>query len=1139
MDDSCHEDLIPPTPTTLEDVELTPAPKRSPRKSSRPSSIGPRRRISAAQSDENRQPALDTTMPVTPVSPGKRASPRKRNSVAPIKSGRASMATADATLLTPRPSPHPDPPQQRGTPLGDITSATVNGSSLGATQHHSVTKVKPMDTLLEKPMDIVLRTRAVGVLQMAQPEPDEPRMVIRHLVLTNFKSYAGRQEVGPFHASFSSVVGPNGSGKSNVIDSLLFVFGFRASKMRQGKLSALIHNSARIPDPGFCEVEVHFEDIRDLPNRMHEIVPDSTLCVSRKAFKNNSSKYYINGNESTFTAVTNLLKDRGVDLDHKRFLILQGEVESIAQMKPKAATQHDDGLLEYLEDIIGTSKYKVPIEESHTSFNELNEVCLEKSSRVQHVEKEKNSLEDKKSKALAFVIHENDLTTKQSTLYQVYVEECNDNLNVSEEAIAQMKIQLAQEQAKHHGNEHDIRQLEKACKAGKDECDALDKDMHATTKELAKAERDAVKFDEKEKFLAGKQRKLEKTIQSSRLATSEAASLIERHCDDIVRMAGEISSLEESMKTESLELLQIRESLTGKTQAFSEQIAAKQKQLEPWLEKINAKDSSIAVVQSELEILREQASAGKVAFQALQDKILNIRELRHDKITEIECVKQERAKLEQELIKVTSEQQKMAEGEPKMRSQMVVARQKADEARASFSKSQSQSNVLKGLMRLKESGRIDGFHGRLGSLGAIDNRYDVAITTACPQLENLVVDSVEIGQQCIDHLRKNGLGRANFILLDRLSRQDLSPPETPEGVPRLFDLVKPRDEVFKPAFFSVLQNTLVADDLEQANRIAYGARRWRVVTLDGQMIDVSGTMSGGGTRVARGGMSSRLVNDTTRDQVLKLETNRDSLERDFQSFQDELRALGLRSKEVTSKMPSFDIRIQKISLEVESADRNLIDIDKRAAELSSQQQPSQDESPEIKILDLQLAKHQRELGDLRAQTSGIEAEIKELQDKIMEVGGIKLRGQKAKVEGLKEQIDTLGEESSNAEVAKSKATKDKAKHEKVCQQTEKDLTALARELEGLGEERQTHVAATEKAKDNANAAQTSRDRKQDELEQMRRDVEEKIAELNELRAVEIEMRNKLDENQKTLSENQKRRKYWTDKLDGLALHSLK
>src|SRR5207237_3213940 len=169
------------------------------------------------------------------------------------------------------------------------------------------------DTVLEKPMDIVVRKRAAAMPDVQELAAPMSRTVINHLILMNFKSYAGRQEVGPFHASFSSVVGPNGSGKSNVIDSLLFVFGFRASKMRQGKLSALIHNSAAFPDLDYCEVEVHFQEVMDHPNGTHEAIPNSTLVICRRAFKNNTSKYYINGKESTFTIVTTLLKNKGVD----------------------------------------------------------------------------------------------------------------------------------------------------------------------------------------------------------------------------------------------------------------------------------------------------------------------------------------------------------------------------------------------------------------------------------------------------------------------------------------------------------------------------------------------------------------------------------------------------------------------------------------------------------------------------------------------------------------------------------------------------------------------------------------------------------------------------------------------------------
>ncbi|MCJ1466515.1 hypothetical protein MMC07_005134 [Pseudocyphellaria aurata] len=998
--------------------------------------------------------------------------------------------------------------------------------------------VKPMDLVLEKPMDIVVRSRALPAPSAPEAVSPRARTVIKYLVLTNFKSYAGRQEVGPFHASFSSVVGPNGSGKSNVIDSLLFVFGFRASKMRQGKISALIHNSAAFPNLDFCEVEVHFEEIMDLPNGTQEIISDSTMIVSRRAFKNNASKYYLNSRESNFTTVTSLLKERGVDLDHKRFLILQGEVESIAQMKPKAANEHDDGLLEYLEDIIGTSRYKSPIEESAAEVDTLNEVCMEKGSRVQHVEKEKNSLEDKKNKALAFIRDENELAIKQSALYQVYLDECGDNVKVTEEAIAQMQDQLNAELQRHQGNEDGIKELERTYKRGSKECEVLQKATQAVIKEMAKFDKEHVKYEEKQKFLRSKQSKLEKALQSNRLAGSEANSLISKYSDDIERNTKEVARLEKSMHAEEKELASIRDGLKGKTQAFSDQIAVKQKSLEPWNAKINKNQSAIAVTQSELEILRERASAGTVALEDIQQKMKGIEESCRGKEVEMKEYQVKRTRLEKETGMIRGELAKIAQKEPEMRSQLSGARQRADEARASLSTSQSQGNVLSGLMRLKESGRIDGFHGRLGNLGTIDQKYDVAISTACPSLENLVVDSVEVGQQCIDYLRKNNLGRANIILLDRLARRDLSPVDTPEGVPRLFDLVKANDDLFRPAFYSVLQNTLVAKDLEQANRIAYGARRWRVVTFDGQLIDVSGTMSGGGTRVARGGMSSKLIAETSKEQVSKLEVDRDELEQEFQAFQEGQRELEVRMKDLNDQIPQLETAIQKACLETESLKRNLADAQRRVVELTTAHQPSKTDNARIGTLEKQLSTLEKEAEKLRAETADFEAEIKGLQDKIMEIGGVKLRGQKAKVDGLKEQIGTLAEEISNSEVAKSKSEKQKAKHTKSLAETENELIAAAEEVEVLATEVENQKREASSHKQHVEEAQEALDTKQEELAGVKREFDEKTAELNGIRAVEIEMRNRLEENQKVLSENQKRSKYWSEKLSKISVQSI-
>jgi structural maintenance of chromosome 4 len=995
-----------------------------------------------------------------PESPSQNAAAalKRKSMVHPRKSRVSSTLNPDkSSLPTPGPSVSPEPePRSRKSvsPLADITESAVNQTPAKPSDDpkSQISIINPNSTILERPMDIVMKSRNLAVPEPEEPSGPKPRLIITHLVLTNFKSYAGKQIVGPFHASFSSVVGPNGSGKSNVIDSLLFVFGFRASKMRQGKISALIHNSANFPNLPFCEVEVHFQEILDLPGGEHEVVPDSQLMISRKAFKNNTSKYYMNNKETNFTAVTTLLRERGIDLDHKRFLILQGEVESIAQMKPKAANEHDDGLLEYLEDIIGTSKYKAPIEEAAAELEQLNDVCVEKNNRVQHVEKEKTALEDKKNKALAYIQDENELAQKQSALYQIYIDECADNIRVTQEAILQMQELLNMELEKHEGSESGIKELEKAYKRGTREYENLEKELQALMKEMAKYDKESVKFEEKKKFLLGKQKKLEKAMQAARLAASECESLAQKHTDDINKKTAETTELEEEMKAEEEELSTIREGLKGKTQGLSDQIAAKQKSLEPWDEKINKKLSAVAVAQSELDILRERSNAGAVQLEEAQSKVAAIEETLATKQTDLEERKAQKASLEDEVAGLKQDLKKFTSRETEVRAHVSSARQKAEEAKASLAGTQNRGSVLAGLMRLKESGRIDGFHGRLGNLGTIDEKYDVAISTACPALDNMVVDTVEVGQQCIDYLRKNNLGRANFILLDRLPRRDMSPIFAPESVPRLFDLVKPKDPKFAPAFYSVLQNTLVAKDMEQANRIAYGARRWRVVTLDGQLIDVSGTMSGGGTRVARGGMSSKQVAEVSREQVSKLESDLEEMERKFQNFQNKQKHVEAAIREKSEEIPRIETKIQKIMIEIESANRSLADAQRRVKELSVAHTPSKADANQAAQLEAQITTLEEEIEDLRAQKSGIEEEIQTLQNKIMEVGGVRLRSQKAKVDGLKEQINLLAEEISNAEIGKSKNEKLIMKHQKARAEAEKELERVAEGLEKLNED---------------------------------------------------------------------------------------
>lgn len=616
--------------------------------------------------------------------------------------------------------------------------------------------------------------------------------------------------------------------------------------------------------------------------------------------------------------------------------------------------------------------------------------------------------------------------------------------------------------------------------------------------------------------------------------------MIEKHTTDIDRFNAEISSLEQNLTIQETELEKIRDDLKEKTQGFSDQIAAKQKALEPWKEKINEKQSAIAVAQSELDILHEKSNASKLALEEVRAKITTVEAARHTKEAELGDCQKECAKLEKQAMKVQAELDKMAQKEPTLRNSLSGARQKADEAKASFASTQTQGNVLTGLMRLKESGRIEGFHGRLGNLGAIDQRYDVAISTACPQLDNMVVDTVEVGQQCIDYLRKNNLGRANFICLDKLQARDLNRIETPETVPRLFDLVKSKDPRFLPAFYNVLQNTLVAKDLQGANRIAYGAKRWRVVTLDGQLIDKSGTMTGGGTTVSKGRMSSKLVAETSRDQVAKLESDRDTQERTYQEFQTEQRELQATLRDLKERIPETEVMISKIELELESSSRHLADAEKRVRELSVKNRRSNADETigRVSALEKKIEKLKAEIEDLNAETSGIEDEIKALQDRIMEVGGIKLRSQKGRVDGIREQLETLNEQVAASDLSKVKAEKNLVKSEKAFTSSTQELDTVGVDLEKLKEEMALHSNTARESAARAEEAQVYLEEKREELAVLKADLDEKMGDLNKTRAAEIEMKNKLEEHHKVLTDNQKRSQHWQQELGELALQSV-
>ncbi|WFD26626.1 Structural maintenance of chromosomes protein 4 [Malassezia nana] len=980
----------------------------------------------------------------------------------------------------------------------------------------------------------------VSVMRQPPPPPVR-RLVIHKLVLQDFKSYAGRQEIGPFHKSFSSIVGPNGSGKSNVIDALLFVFGWRASKMRQGKLNELIHHREGCEPPTQCTVEVWFREIIDYPDSdAFDVVPGSRLILARTALRNNTSQYTLNGTKSSFTAITALLRERGIDLDHKRFLILQGEVESIAQMPPKARNEHEDGLLEYLEDMIGTSSYKQPIEEHAQAVDAANEARAEKMHRFKIVQREREALEPRRAAAEQYLCDQNALTELQSRLWQARMLDCRTQCADAERALSDLAEHVASASTEHAAAKAASDALRAQLAQAVEAFSALETTTREHTAKLTRLEKQGVELSTRERMLQGKRKKLTTARTEGQRGATEARSAASTATSEIEAAQRDLEAHEADLATAEAALEDVCDALQHKTQSFREALEARQAELAPWTEQISALVAKRSMTAQERELVSSRADE---AAQRVDDARMALADLQQALQTQTEQV--EALRYEQQSLSLARDGEEaqlasMRAEADALREKRNAARRAAQDARQAIEQTRTRNDVLSSLVRQAELGLLSGFHGRLGSLGTIDPQYDVAISTACPGLNHLVVDNVAIGQQCIEHLRRHKLGRAHFVLLESLqvNARAMAPVSTPEGVPRLFDLVVPKEARFAPAFYHQLGDTLVAKDLAQANRIAYGARRWRVVTQDGQLIDRSGTMSGGGTRVIRGLMGATLLDDVSAEQAARLDKEHEAAEALLQGQESAIAQLASLVQERESRAPLLEQQLALRDMDVATTSQRIADAEHRLHELQAASVPDAADAARVAELDAALRTHDTELATLRAQSAEVEAAIHALQEQILEAGGLELRTQQSRVAGLKDRMALAQERLARAEEARARAESDERRHERAMQASDEALSALETELAAHAENAAQHAAQTDAARHELDAARDALDDVQEKQHALQAQLDEQEASLHAFRKQELEWAQKREDLEQTRANSSAQLREWEARHAELALHDV-
>uniref|UniRef100_A0A671UXK4 Structural maintenance of chromosomes protein 4 n=1 Tax=Sparus aurata TaxID=8175 RepID=A0A671UXK4_SPAAU len=902
-------------------------------------------------------------------------------------------------------------------------------------------------------------------------EPGAPRLMITHLVNRNFKSYAGEQILGPFHKRFSCIIGPNGSGKSNVIDSMLFVFGYRAQKIRSKKLSVLIHSSDKHKDVQSCTVEVHFQKIIDKEGDDYEVIPNSKFYVSRTANKDNSSAYHISGKKATFKEVGALLRSHGIDLDHNRFLILQGEVEQIAMMKPKGQTEHDEGMLEYLEDIIGSCRLKEPIQTLSRRIELLNEQRGEKLNRVKLVEKEKNALEGEKNKAVEFLTLENDIFKHKSQLCQYYV--------------------------------HD---LQKRVVDKEQEKQKILEDTKELTEKNAKISQETEKMNQELKNVEKKQNKLNKYIETQK------EKFTQLDLQDV-----EVREKIKHSKSKNKKLQKQLEKDKEKT---------KEKELMELSKAVNETRSRMDLSQSELDIYLSrhntaltQLNTAKQTLQTTSDKLRERRAAIKDLEVKIPQKEQELKRDEEELAKLM----KM---DTETREVVREMRQKVDEAKSSLSSNRSRGKVLDALMQQKNSGRIPGIFGRLGDLGAIDEKYDVAISSSCGALDNIVVDTIDTAQKCVTFLKEQNIGVATFIGLDKMKvwENKMVPIRTPEDSPRLFDMVRVKNESVRPAFYFALRDTLVANDMEQATRMAFQKdRRWRVVTLRGQIIEMAGTMTGGG-RVMKGRMGSSIGTEFSQEELDRMESKLNEKVSKLHGCQE--RKLQLEEN------------IQRLQPQLRDMKNTLEKYAKSMTSLADQETHLKPQIKELEANVLAAAPDKSQFSHPFLKAGKVENEVKRLHTLIVDINSHKLKAQQDKLDKVNKELDDCSSTITKAQVAIKTADRNLKKCEESVnrvqaelEENEKSMAELTEQLKKLEDEAGEIMKACQEA-------EAALPEVQEQYQGVLKEIKVLQQQEHALQEESLSVRLRIEQIETTITEHNNKIKHWQKEATKLSLHTI-
>ncbi len=676
-------------------------------------------------------------------------------------------------------------------------------------------------------------------------------MLLSSIEIQGFKSFADKTKL-KFGKGITAVVGPNGSGKSNISDAVRWVLGEQSTKSLRGQSmeDVIFSGTAQRRPHGFCEVTLNIDN----SDRSLNFDNDS-VAVTRRYYRSHESEYLINNVSVRLKDVHELFMDTGLGRDGYS-MIGQGKIDSIISSKSQERR-------DIFEEASGISKYRYRKIEAERKLAAAEDNLIRLKDIMAELESRVGPLEQQSKKAQKFLELSDKKRELEIGLWMYMLDNSKESLNTQEGKIAVCQLQY----------------------------DNIDKQLLEIANEIEKTATELASYNTKIELLRAQSSDYDEEIATKNGEIALLNNNILHNEESIERVKGEIEDINSS-DTDAKEQIALKRSEAEQKQLKAEELSKVASQLGLKLAELVGKSENISrSIEDKVKTLNSitsQAADHRVSMVTAQSSIEEI----SNRFEQINSTVLKREETKEELEKELGElndflertEQTVTECKNSLGGYELLLKTKKETLEADKQKNETIrldieakkrrvqilqdlennmdgfANSVKQVIKEAEKGTLKGILGPVSRLISVEKEYTIAIETALANaLQNIIVETEADAKKAINYLKSTNSGRATFLPVSSIKAKDIKESDIEDSygyVGVASDLVK-CDKKYEQIIKHLLAGTVVTEDIDSAVAIAKKTGyKVKLVSLDGQVVNVGGSLTGG-SHVKNVGMLSR------------------------------------------------------------------------------------------------------------------------------------------------------------------------------------------------------------------------------------------------------------------------------------------